>query len=186
MTCIVGLAHGKSIYIGGDSAGVGGYSLTVRADQKVFVRHGLIWGFAGSYRFGQLARYKFVPPKFTGDDVYAYMVGPFIDALRACLKEGGAIRTKDGIDETDGALALVGVSGRLFRIDTDFQLGESLHDFECIGCGGYLAIGSMASLPRSMSPTKRIIRALQVAEQWSAGVRGPFSVEMRTWRGGSR
>ena len=36
MTCIVGLVEKGNVYIGGDSAGVGGYSLTVRADRKVF------------------------------------------------------------------------------------------------------------------------------------------------------
>ena len=35
MTCIVGLVHEGVVYIGGDSAGVGGLSLTVRADEKV-------------------------------------------------------------------------------------------------------------------------------------------------------
>lgn len=38
MTCIVGVAEGGKVWIGGDSAGVdsGNYSLTVRADRKVF------------------------------------------------------------------------------------------------------------------------------------------------------
>jgi hypothetical protein len=36
MTAIVGLVQAGSVYIGGDSAGVSGMSLTVRADAKVF------------------------------------------------------------------------------------------------------------------------------------------------------
>ena len=36
MTCIVGIADGAKVWIGGDSAGVAGWSLTVRADEKVF------------------------------------------------------------------------------------------------------------------------------------------------------
>ena len=36
MTAIVGLAQSGAVYIGGDSAGVSGMSLTVRADAKVF------------------------------------------------------------------------------------------------------------------------------------------------------
>lgn len=39
MTAIVGLAADGTVYLGGDSAGVGGYALTLRADRKVF-RHG--------------------------------------------------------------------------------------------------------------------------------------------------
>lgn len=34
MTCIVGLVEASNIYIGGDSAGVSGYDLTIRADSK--------------------------------------------------------------------------------------------------------------------------------------------------------
>ena len=40
MTCIVGLVHEGVVYIGGDSAGVGGMSLTVRADEKVLNSQG--------------------------------------------------------------------------------------------------------------------------------------------------
>ena len=36
MTAIVGLVAGKSIYMGGDSAGIDGYDLVIRADEKVF------------------------------------------------------------------------------------------------------------------------------------------------------
>ena len=36
MTAIVGLVDGSTVYIGGDSAGVSGLSLIVRADAKVF------------------------------------------------------------------------------------------------------------------------------------------------------
>jgi hypothetical protein len=33
VTCIVGLVEGGVVYIGGDSAGVSGYDLTVRAEE---------------------------------------------------------------------------------------------------------------------------------------------------------
>ncbi len=36
MTAIAGISRAGQVFIGADSAGVGGYSLTVRADDKVF------------------------------------------------------------------------------------------------------------------------------------------------------
>ena len=36
MTCIIGLKQGSTIFMGCDSAGVGGLGLKVRADRKVF------------------------------------------------------------------------------------------------------------------------------------------------------
>ena len=58
MTCIVGLVHEGVVYIGGDSAGVGGMSLTVRADEKVFQNGEFLMGFTTSFRMGQLLRYS--------------------------------------------------------------------------------------------------------------------------------
>jgi ATP-dependent protease HslVU (ClpYQ) peptidase subunit len=45
MTCIAGVAHEGKVWIGGDSAGVGGYDLTVRADAKVFTNGEFLFGF---------------------------------------------------------------------------------------------------------------------------------------------
>ena len=36
MTCIAAIAEKGKVYIGGDSAGVAGLDLTIRADEKVF------------------------------------------------------------------------------------------------------------------------------------------------------
>ena len=47
MTCIIGLVENSKVYIGGDSAGVAGYGLSVRADEKVFKKGDFIFGFWG-------------------------------------------------------------------------------------------------------------------------------------------
>ena len=78
------------VYIGGDSAGVAGLSLVVRADEKVFRNGDFLMGFTTSFRMGQLLRYKLYPPRRHPDDrVAKYMVVDFIDAVRECLKAGG-------------------------------------------------------------------------------------------------
>ena len=63
MTAIVGLVDSGIVYIGGDSAGASGWSLTVRADAKVFFNAGYLFGFTTSYRMGQLIRYALQPPE---------------------------------------------------------------------------------------------------------------------------
>jgi hypothetical protein len=52
VTAIVGLVHEGTVYIGGDSAGVSGYSMTVRADAKVFTVGPYLLGFTTSFRMG--------------------------------------------------------------------------------------------------------------------------------------
>lgn len=63
MTCIVGLKHKDKVYIGGDSLGANtAFQKTVRADEKVFQKDDMIFGFTSSFRMGQILRYSFFPP----------------------------------------------------------------------------------------------------------------------------
>ncbi len=60
MTCIVGLEHNNSVYIGGDSLGSTSGVTIVRQDKKVFHNGETLIGFTSSYRMGQLVtRLKF-------------------------------------------------------------------------------------------------------------------------------
>ena len=119
MTCIAGVVHRGRVYIGGDSAGVGGYDLTVRRDVKVFRNGPFVLGFTSSFRMGQLLAHAFRPPpvpKKRGA-LERYMVVDFVDALRATLKERGWAR-KESEQEVGGHF-LVGVTGRLFHVESD-------------------------------------------------------------------
>lgn len=173
MTAIAGLVHGKRVYIGGDSAGVAGWSLTVRADSKVFVNGPYAMGFTSSFRMGQLLRYSFKAPAPKGE-LSKFMATKFVDAVRETLKSGGWLK-KDA-DRDEGGTFLVGVSGRLFMIADDFQVGEAVDGFAAVGCGHELALGALhATADLELPPKKRLRLALQAAERYSAGVRGPFT-----------
>lgn len=177
MTCIVGLVADGKVFIGGDSAGVDErYGLVVRADRKVFRNGDFVMGFTSSFRMGQLLAFNFNPPKpRVGVDTMAYMVTDFIDAARARMKEGGYARLKEAVEE--GGTFLVGYQGRLFHIAGDFQVGESSHGFDACGCGDLIALGSLRSTRSWVDPATRLKEALETAEAFSAGVRGPFVFE---------
>lgn len=177
MTCIVGLVHGGKVHIGGDSAGVAGYGLVVRNDRKVFRNGDFVMGFTSSFRMGQLLAFNFNPPKpREGVDLLAYMVTDFIDTARASMKNGGFAKVVNGEDQ--GGHFLVGVRGRLFHIAGDFQVGESVHGFDATGCGDHIALGSLYSSAKIKDPQERVKLALAAAETFSAGVRGPFHIEV--------
>lgn len=178
MTCIVGLVHKGTVYIGGDSAGVSSfnYGIRVRADKKVFRKDKFIFGFCGSFRLGQLLAHSLKPPRHHGDDeVYHYMVTEFVDAVRECLKKGGHA-TKENEEESIYGDFLVGYQGRLFCIHGDYQVGEALDGFYAVGCGDQIALGSLYSTPK-LPPMERVKLALEASEAFSAGVRGPFHFE---------
>lgn len=175
MTCIVGMVDKGTVYIGGDSAGVADYSLMVRADEKVFTNGEFVFGFTSSFRMGQVLRYKLKPPhREPSRDVMTYMVADFIDAVRDCLKSAG-FAEKDKDVERAGTF-LVGYQGRLFRIEGDYQVGETTNGYDACGCGQDLARGSMFASKGGGHPRDRIVQALKAAEYHSAGVCGPFKV----------
>lgn len=174
MTAIAGFCDGGKVWIGGDSAGVAGLDLTVRADSKVFRNGDFLFGFTSSFRMGQLLRYKFQPPKQHDQETYAFMVTAFIDAVRDCLKAGGYAEKEKEAER--GGCFLVGYRGRLFRIGSDYQVGEPLDGYDAVGCGDNLSLGSLFAT-KGMEPQRRMEIALQAAERHSAGVRGPFVME---------
>lgn len=174
MTAIVGLAHNGAVTIGGDSAGVGDhYSLTVRADSKVFSNGPYVMGFTSSFRMGQLLRWSLKGPEPDGD-LAAFMSTTFVDAVRDTLRAGGWLK-KDA-DREQGGDFLVGVAGRLFCVQSDFQVAEAASGYAAVGCGYQIALGALYATARSrMTPERRLRNALAAAENFSAGVRGPFA-----------
>lgn len=174
MTCIVGLVDNGKVYLGGDSAGVAGWSLTVRADSKVYSNGPYILGFTSSFRMGQLLRHAFDPPTPPDQDLERFMCTTFIDAVRKCLQMGGYATKKE--DAEQGGNFLVGVAGRLFEVHSDYQVGEAVDGYSACGCGEEIALGSLhATALTGMAPHARVTLALQAAERFSAGVRGPFA-----------
>jgi hypothetical protein len=175
MTCIVGIAHKGKVWIGGDSIGIAGLDQTPRSDAKVFTRGEFAFGFTSSFRMGQILRYSLKLPSIPdGKDLYEYMVTDFINAVRKCLKAGGYARKES--EEESGGTFLVGVRGRLFKICSDYQVGESLRSYESVGCGESYALGSLHGQSSLSNPKKAIVKALEAATEFSAGVKPPYVV----------
>lgn len=177
MTCIVGLVHDGKVSIGGDSAGVDGatYGLVVRADRKVFKNGDFVMGFTASFRMGQLLHHSFSPPKRHPEmDIEKFMVTEFVDAARQCLKEGGYAQRCN--ESERGGDFIVGYAGRLFRISEDYQVAEAADGFQAVGCGEQIALGALFAAQEG-APLDRLRVALEAAERFSAGVRGPFHFE---------
>lgn len=174
MTCIVGLVSDDTVWIGGDSAGVSGLDVTVRADQKVWKSGEFVYGFTGSFRMGQLLKYSFHAP-FHAPHVpdYEYLVTSFIDAVRQCLKDGGFARAING--EEEGGTFLVGYRGNLYVIYEDYQVGQSLVPWDSVGCGAEYSLGSLWA-SGELKPRRRVELALQTAAFYSGGVTPPFVI----------
>lgn len=178
MTCIVGLIHKDCVYLGGDSAATTGYDVSVMPHPKVFRRDPFLIGYCGSVRAANLIQYSFDPPVIGGDLMH-YMVTGFAEKLRTVLSDGGHTYKHNESEWVDVQL-LIATRGRLFCIETDLQVQEVGMGFDCIGSGSDIAKGSMYSTPK-MAPIRRIQLALGAAQQFNAGVRGPFTIIKGTW-----
>jgi hypothetical protein len=175
MTCIAALADGVNVWMGADSASVSGLALTLRRDPKIYRVGEMLIGFTSSFRMGQLLGYKFRPPvQDTEIGIEQYMTTRFVDALRETLKEGGYARNEGGA-ESAGTF-LVGYRGRVFRVDSDYQVGENTVPYDAVGCGAELALGALYATP-NLDSRHRIEIALEAAEAFSAGVRRPWVIE---------
>jgi hypothetical protein len=174
VTAIVGLvAASGRVHLGGDSAGVSGLALRVRADAKVFRNGPFVFGFTTSFRMGQLLRHSLDPPRPPARRLSRFMATTFVDAIRECLKGGGWAAKNS--DREEGGTFLVGVAGRLFEIADDYQVGEHVDGYAAVGCGADAAYGALyATADLGMKPRRRLTVALSAAERFSAGVRGPY------------
>lgn len=176
MTCIVGVVSDSGqVVLAGDSSSVEADSIRVVRAPKVF-QLGLefVFGFAGSFRIGQILQYGFIPPlQKAGQDDMEYLVTDFCDALRLTLEDRGAIIGRNGTDEMEADL-LIGYRGRLYQVDGDFQFTEHKHNYAAIGSGSEVAVGALAASARVRSATKRAKMALEASALHCVGVCPPF------------
>lgn len=177
MTCILGLMDSGKVWMAGDSAGVGGYDIRTRNDTKVFINGPYIMGFTSSFRMGQLLRFSLHVPHQDPDHTdEQHMMTTFIDAVRQCLKDGGCAKVDSNQEE--GGEFLVGYKGQLYAVYQDFQISIPSKMFEACGCGEDYAVGALAALMGhvKIGPDALLHKTLGIVEEFSAGVRGPFTV----------
>jgi ATP-dependent protease HslVU (ClpYQ) peptidase subunit len=177
MTCIVGIKHAGKVYIGGDSLGSNYYSKTVRVDQKVFIKGEMLFGFTSSFRMGQIIQYSFDLPERDAEDVddMKFLVNKFVPALTAAFDTGGYLTKKENVNT--GGTFLLGYRSKLYQIQEDFQVGESLEDYDACGSGEKYALGSLYSGVYASNPKKRIELAIHAAEKFATTVGGPILVK---------
>lgn len=179
MTCVIAIKSNGIVYMGADSAGSNLYTTRMRIDPKIYMVGAFMFGFTTSFRMGQLLGHSFVAPdRDPRVSTEKYMTTKFIDAVRTCLKDGGYASKVN--ENESGGVFLVAYEGRVFRIDSDYQVGEGALSYEAVGCGEDIAMGSLyTTAGGSLSPVERIDVALKAAAAFSCGVEGPF-MQMQT------
>ena len=177
MTCIVAIKDKNKTYIGGDSLGVGGGQRIDRADKKVFVSHGIAYGFTSSFRMGQILKYHTVKQitKLKEADPFAYVVEALIPHYRDILKEHGYSRQDNNVDT--GGVFVLGFNGNLFVIYSDFQVMQALSDYVSVGSGESYAFGALKIMEgMKLAPKVKIKKSINAASTFCTGVGGKTSI----------
>lgn len=178
MTCIVGCERDGVVYIGGDSAAISDLDIVTRSDEKVFINGPLIIGFTNSFRMGQLLRYALdVPDHDPRMETMKWIVVDLVDAFRKTFSDKGYL-TKENDVETGGTF-LMGYQGKLYYVDSDFQIGHHIDGYAACGCGESYALGVLHHLNKNnpkMKPEDVLKHALDAASYHSGGVSKPYTI----------
>ena len=185
MTCIVGYIDSNTniTYLGGDSMGSNGYSHDTYENAKIFhckIFPKVIIGGTTSFRHLDLLQYSkdLFPELDTYKNVeinHEYMVNEFIPRIYTLFS------TKIYSENTKncGAEFIVGVPGKLFKIQADFSVLEPINNFLSVGSGSISALGSLYTTSKyytNTNPIDHIKFALESAENNVEGVFHPFRI----------
>lgn len=176
MTCVVGLVHQGTVWLGADSAAIGGTDFTIRRDLKIFAKDSMIFGFTDSFRMGQIIRTSLVLPEHSVNvDDMTYLTSTFMDAVLACFQEKSFAKVEDNV--ASGGQFLIGYRGNLYEVSEDYQVCAPTLPYEAVGCGGDYAKGAMKILETTkLSPKSKILKALEASSAFSCGVMPPYHV----------
>lgn len=176
MTCIVGIATGDKVYIGGDSITSDGYSRNVTARRKVFRSGELLIGTCGSIRASNLLQQSLtIRALEEGESAEHFLVTGVIEAMRTLLKTGGVSKIENNVEQ--GEDMLIGFRGRLFSVANDFQVDTYTDGIAAVGAGEAYARAAVLALS-DLPPEARVRRALEISAELCALVSPPFFIEV--------
>jgi len=178
MTCIAAVAKDGKVYMGGDSAMTDeGSGIVSRMHlPKVFIKGEYIVGYAGSARFGKLMQHVFEYPKpiqsiKTSEQLDAFLNGVVVTALRKQAQEMSLEK-----EEKEDFQVLIGLRGHLFEFDEDWAMFEVGRNYNAVGSGAAVALGSLFTTEAWKDPNKRIRVALEASSLYTPYVGEPFDI----------
>ena len=176
MTTLVGIANGRSTWIGADSQTTWGELATTSMQPKLWRQRGLLIAATGETREADIIRHCIDDlPSPPSRELLAWLRRDFVSAVReARAAHGYAERRSEGPDV--GPSLLIGAYGCLFSCTGSYSICE--HREFALGSGQAYALGSLhTSVVRWASPRPRIQAALEAAAALDIYTSAPFQIE---------
>lgn len=171
-TCIVGIVHGKDVWMGCDSMASDERAKVQMLAPKIMRVGDMLIGVCGALRIRDVVEFVTMPERTESVSDREYIVRSYIPALRNALREAGTLTTEDGLEEYYGDM-LIAYRAKLYSLCEDFALLE--HSHWATGSGGMYAMGALYATKGE--PRTRIKTALQAACEYSPSCGPPFHIE---------
>lgn len=181
MTVIIGLESNNKVYIGCDSALIENWTQEITALPKIFKLGSFLIGVAGYPRAQQIIQYHLkLPKQLDSQTDLQYLCTDFVDTIIQLMSEHDFGKTENNQKTLDSSI-IFGYHGKLYEIDTNYQIIKVKSNFSAIGSGKDLALGAMNALDsvmliESMKPETKIKIALETTAKYNIGVAKPFKV----------
>lgn len=173
MTAIVAISHNGRVFMGADSlVSDDNYAACQLRDPKVFTRSdGIVAGFCGSLRFGQIIALTAFPRR--GPNLDLWVRQDVCKALRQAAKDQDfklGSNISEGDDDSEG---IIGVDGEIYVLDVGAVAWRSADAYAAVGSGKDVALGSLYT--SKGSPRRRLTVALEAAAAYTSNVRAPWT-----------
>lgn len=144
MTCCIGYKTDKMLYFAGDTQGSNEDTKETRLDPKIFKLKNILVATCGSFRMRDVLMYELDIPKLKiGEDIDKYVRTTVINAIRSLFIEKNICVKNDETDLACPGDILLGIRDKIYKIESDFQVGEINKPYVAIGCGAREAMGAM-------------------------------------------
>ena len=180
MTAIVGVADGRTVWMGADSYAGNGYALQMRGS-KIIRRQlpdgsPILFGVAGEMRAMLLLDLMTLPERDPKMDAIHYVGLELVNAMRVEFAAAGFATTADGREAASQTQMLVGYDGRLFGMWNDYTLVDPAPQYLAMGSGMYTALGALA-VTEGIEPIRRLEMVLDATARHDSYVRRPFTFQ---------
>jgi len=186
MTCVIGLKDKKNkrLYIGSDSAGIDTNNLSLaKFPFKIFEIYSaefdskMLVGCSGSIRSAQTIQFALNLPyhQKTKSD-YDYICTDVMFMISDLLEETKSASIEMNQVRIDGGM-IIAYKDNLYTIRSDLAVFPFVHDYDAIGCGDQVALGSLYSTDGLLDTEDRVKLSLDASAEFSAGVSGPFNID---------
>jgi ATP-dependent protease HslVU (ClpYQ) peptidase subunit len=192
MTCVIALVDRDRMYMACDSAASSGDRVMILKRPKFhrITSEGnpdLLIGCSGRAKSIQVLGWLGLTeiPKDTEPDPHTFIVQAIVPRIEALLEQYQlAYADKETGELVHDNQFIIAYRGSIFTIGVDFYALESAKPYNTIGSGGPWALCGMdtaKSMNPDITPEELIMKGMEQAVEYSAGVRGPFqAIEIST------